>query len=139
MDDAHGAHAGVLGQRCPDLSRGDGLGKAGAKSVHLEPVGGRDLDHAIAKEPVAGDQDLVARREHAGDAHLDPGHARPEDEVDVAFRLEHFAHARRGVLVESGPGIPVVRADGKRKRLEDLVVHGNGAGDHQKLAFLHGL
>src|SRR5216683_931469 len=116
MDDAHGADAGVLGERGPDLGGRDRLGKAGTKTVHLESIGGRDLNHAIAEEPVTGDQHLVARRKHACDAHFDPGHARPEDQVDIARRLENLAHARRRVLVQSGPVVSVMRADGKRRR-----------------------
>ncbi len=137
MDDADSADAWVLGERCPDLGGRDRLGKAGPECMDPESVGGRDLDHAIAEEPVAGDQDLVARREHAGDAHLDSGHARPEDQVDIACRLEHLAHARRSVFVESGPVVPVVRANWKRERLQDLIVHRHGPRDHQELAILH--
>ena len=138
MDDAHSADARVLGERCPDLSGCDGLSEAWAEAVHLESVGGRDLDHAIAEQPVAGDQDLVARREHACDAHLDPGHAGPEDQVHIAPGLEHLAHARRRVFVESGPVVSVMRADRQRKRLQDLIVHGHRPWDHQELPILHG-
>src|SRR6266699_2069739 len=41
--------------------------------------------------------------------------------MDFAFGLEHIAHARRRVFIESGPAVPVVRPHGSRKRLQDFT------------------
>ena len=76
-----------------DMRRGDGLGLAWTDRMHLQIVRGRDLGHPVSKKSVRGHQNLVPAAQHAGDAHLDTRHARSEDQMHLAVRLEHLTHA----------------------------------------------
>ena len=138
MDDAHGPDAWMDCQRLTHHCGGDRLGKLGPDDVHAKAVGGRDLGHPVSEKTVRRHEHLVARPQHACDAHLDAGHARAEEQVNFSFRSEHLAHAGHGVLVELRPFVSVVGANRPCKCLEHFVVDADRSRDHQELAVFDG-
>ena len=127
MDYRHRSGVRMLVERFPHRLDRNRLPRRRRDPHRLDAVRIGHHVQPVAEEAVAGCDQLVAGREHAGDRHLDGRLAGTEHEVNLVARPEDRLHVGDGAVIKLGPGVAVVSHDRPPQHLQDLI-----AG-HQRL------